>query len=441
MIRLIRLLPRSLNARMLYMAVLGMVAGLLMYLAVLSLGSLQIQNVYMSDTNVAHRKAEILSDFSAFVSANGVTGKETSAVARWTGEHQYVTVIIYGSDSRRIHFSEGSAYLANGDSSYDPTQFGRLYPVRFTDGVYQVAIQDNSQLAKQQLVDIISVSMGCVLFILLTLLYARHLTRRIVSLSREAAAVSGGELERSISAPGGDEISALAASMDEMRRSVIQRMGNESRAWQANSELITAISHDIRTPMTSMIGYLGLLTESDFEDKERCRQFADTAYSKAMELKYLTDELFRYFLVFGKAELSMDMEKLDGRLLWEQLIGEAEFDMQDAGFKVKRMDFEGEAQVEADPMYLMRVVNNLVSNVKKYADPQRYVVIMSELRENRLSLAVSNSVPPEAPRTESTKIGLMTCRKIMEAMRGSFETRVEDEHFMAELSIPVITKT
>ena len=56
--------------------------------------------------------------------------------------------------------------------------------------------------------------------------------------------------------------------MDEMRRSLIQQMGSESRAWQANTELLTAISHDIRTPMTSMIGYLGLLNDSDFSDLE-----------------------------------------------------------------------------------------------------------------------------------------------------------------------------
>ncbi len=106
--------------------------------------------------------------------------------------------------------------------------------------------------------------------------------------------------------------------MDEMRRSVMQRMGNESRAWEANAELITAISHDIRTPMTSMLGYLGLLNDSGFEDKERCRQFTASAYAKAMDLKGADGRAVPVLLVYGKAELELSLESYDGRLLLEQ---------------------------------------------------------------------------------------------------------------------------
>lgn len=88
--------------------------------------------------------------------------------------------------------------------------------------------------------------------------------------------------------------------------------------------------------MTTMIGYLGLLNESGFEDRERCSQFCSSAYDKAMELKDLTDELFKYFLVFGRSDLEMNMEPFDGRLLTEQLLSEAEFDLGDAGFTISR---------------------------------------------------------------------------------------------------------
>lgn len=435
MIKRLRL-PRSLDAKMLYLSVLGLLTGLIVYFAVNYIGGRMIETYYMSDAQVSRRKVEIISEFSDYVSRYSLSGQDSAGVARFTGEHEYVTIVLYNKGSQFIHYSGGQASSAD-DRAFDPSQYGRLYTVHFKDGLYQVAVLDGTQAQKYNLVYIISFALGCAAFIALTLLYARRLTRRIVELSREAAEVSSGDLQRSIEADGDDEIAALALSMDEMRRSVIERMGNESRAWQANTELITAISHDIRTPMTSMIGYLGLLTESELGDKDR--QFADSAYAKAMELKYLTDELFRYFLVFGKAELAMDVETLDGRLLWEQLISEAEYDMSDSGFTVKCIDFDGDCTVEADPMYLMRVLNNLVSNVKKYADPERPVVVLSELREGRLSMCVSNGIARELPKTESTKIGLMTCRKIMERMGGSFETRSDAEHFAAELTIPART--
>ena len=195
-----------------------------------------------------------------------------------------------------------------------------------------------------------------------------------------------------------------------MRHSVIARMSGERKAWEANSELITAISHDIRTPMTALIGYLDLLNEDGFQNPERAKRFANSAYQKAMELKDLTDELFRYFLVFGRAQVEMNREELDGRLLLEQLLGEAQFDLSDAGFTTQRQDFDGDCLISADPLYLKRVLDNLVSNAIR--------------RDMNL--------------VESTKIGLRTCEKIMQAMDGSFAVQKDDTHFAATFSLPVL---
>jgi signal transduction histidine kinase len=186
-----------------------------------------------------------------------------------------------------------------------------------------------------------------------------------------------------------------------------------------------------------MIGYLGILNDSDFSDTEHCRQYARSAYTKAMDLKSLTDELFKYFLVFGSAELNMNTESLDGRLLLEQLSAEAEFTLTEAGFTVQTIPFEGECTIVADPMYLKRVVDNLVSNVLKYGDREKRVMIIMELSSKRLSLCVSNNITKSLDKVESTKIGLRTCQRIMEHMHGSFTTTVDDDHFAAELTLPV----
>ena len=160
-----------------------------------------------------------------------------------------------------------------------------------------------------------------------------------------------------------------------------------------------------------------------------------------MDLKDLTDELFKYFLVFGSAELKLDMERYDGRLLLEQLVSEAEFSLTEAGFQVQRMEFEGECSIMADPLYLKRVMDNLVSNVMKYGDKAKRVVILSELQNGLLSLCISNSITRSLDRVESTKIGLRTCKRIMEQMGGSFSTETDGENFAAELRIPAEIKT
>ena len=88
-------------------------------------------------------------------------------------------------------------------------------------------------------------------------------------------------------------------------------------------------------------------------------------------------------------------------------------------------------------MYLKRVVDNLVSNIKKYADGALPVMLLTECRDGQLTVCFSNAVARAMDRVESTKIGLRTCEKIMSSMGGGFLTRSEDSHYSAEFSLPL----
>ena len=438
-------LPRTLDAKLLYMILLAMACAALVYLAAYGMGTLALTKIYMSPESVSSRQAEIYADFSKYVTAQNVSGSDEDAVARWPGNDAYTTILVY-KDEELSSMPSANPGIANGAPVSTSnagrlqyaSEYGRLYPLRFADGVYHIAIGDSSQVREDALNRYIAVLLGAIAFFAILIWYFRRLTKRVIRLSREADAIGDGDLEAPITMAGEDELSQLAVEVDAMRHSVIQRMGNERRAWEANSELITAISHDIRTPMTSLIGYLGLLNEESGKDPEKSAQFASSAYDKAMELKDLTDELFKYFLVFGRAELELNRETLDGRLLLEQLLGEAQFDLSDAGFEIFRTDFEGECQINTDPLYLKRVLDNLVSNLKKYADRSHPVVFLSELKDEELSVCVSNNIASGIARVESTKIGLRTCEKIMEALGGRIETTRDEDHFSATFTLPVV---
>ena len=422
---------------MLFAALIALLLAVGVFFAAFGIGSHFIDKVYMSPESVAARKAQIYTDFNIYVRRNGLAGTDSAAIARWTAKRDDVTIIVTGGGGNYSVRRGEEAPVSNQISDLVQIAgiYGKLYPMRFADGEYQIAIGDSSQNRERVVFLIGSLVLAAVAFIAVMFFYIRRVTDRIIDLSEEAVVIGRGDLEAPINVAGGDEISVLAAEMDNMRRSVIERMGNEKRAWEANSELITAISHDIRTPMTSLIGYLGLLNDSSPDDRESRERFAAAAYHKALDLKDLTDELFKYFLVFGRAEIEMEREKYDARLLVEQLVGEAAFDLKDTGFEVEQQDFTGECTVVADPMYLKRVMDNLVSNAKKYADRSVPVVFRSELSGGVLSVRVSNAIAAGVSRVESTKIGLRTCEKIMQAMGGSFETKIEDERFTAVFSL------
>ena len=434
-------MPRTLDAKMMYMLLLSLLVAGAVFLTAYGLGTLLLDKIYMSPESVAARQAEIYSDFSRYVKANHVSGSDENAVTNWPGNDEYTAILIYRDEdlpTMGVSPVMGGAAYSNANRLQYASEYGRLYSMRFADGIYHIAIGDSSRVREDTLNRILAVILGAVSFLGVMLWYVRRLTRRVIRLSREADVIGDGDLEAPITMQGVDELAQLAQEVDSMRHSVIARMSGERKAWEANSELITAISHDIRTPMTALIGYLDLLNEDGCKDSERSARFAASAYQKAMELKDLTDELFRYFLVFGRAQVEMNKEELDGGLLLEQLLGEAQFDLSDTGFTIQRQVFEGECGIYADPLYLKRVLDNLVSNLKKYADKSQPVVFLTQLQDGVLSVCLSNTVRRDLNLVESTKIGLRTCEKIMQAMDGSFSVQKDEDHFAATFSLPVI---
>ena len=436
------LMPRSLSTKLLLAALLSLLCAVAAYLAVFGIGTLFVNRYYMSASAVAARKAEIYTELYRYVQGGGIASSDTDALQRFQAERDNISISVYQPED--LDFPEGNPPGAQnvGLQSYEPPVRsginGRLYPMRFADGIRYISITDNSRARE----DLLNRAMALIVavFVLVSVLfwYTNRLTWKIIRLSQEAATIGAGDLDGPITVDGVDEIATLAADIDSMRDAIIERMGNEKRAWEANSELITAMSHDIRTPMTSLIGYLGLLNSPESISDEERRRYLEAAYGKSLALKELTDELFKYFLVFGRSELELQLEDFDIHMLLMQLLGEAEFDLKDFGFNVQSIDrLEDGYLLKTDAGMLKRVLDNQVSNIKKYADRNRPVVFLTELRNGQVSVTLSNGVSGRGSGTESTKIGLRTCEKILDALGGSFRILRDESHFATEFSLPM----
>ena len=112
-----------------------------------------------------------------------------------------------------------------------------------------------------------------------------------------------------------------------------------------------------------------------------------------------------------------------------------------AGFTVQLLLPQQEVQIEADVMYLKRVLDNLFDNIRKYADPAKPVAIAALIEDGALHICLSNSVNPASGRIESNKIGLRTCAKIMTQMAGGFRRYTENGKFTAEVILPIQAET
>ena len=432
---------RSLSAKLFLATVLSLLCALIAYVAVDWAGTLIVNRFYMSAEAVALRKTGIYTTFNRFILANNAAGNDAEALQRFLEQEKYVSITVYSAEDLELPAIRHPGSQNPGVENYvlpsSGDVSGKLYPVRFADGIYYITITDNSRTREDAINRGMALIVGAVVLLLVLFWYTNHLTKRIIRLSEETATVGAGDLEGVITVDGVDEIAVLAEDIDSMRHAIIEQMGSEKRAWESNSELITAMSHDIRTPMTSLIGYLALLNSMGSLNDDEKKHYIERAYGKSLALKELTDELFKYFLVYGSSGLEFHREDFDAQMLLMQLLSEAEFDLTDVGMTVRREDrlLSGK-MINTDAAMLKRVIDNLVSNVKKYADREKPVVILTEEKEGEIAVTVSNSISDRISGTESTRIGLRTCAKILEGLGGSFTAERKEDIFTAEFRLP-----
>ena len=429
----------SLNTKLLMVQLGSLCLALLIFLVGIMAGVWLLEKHYLSDEAMAARERAYVEELRQYVRENNVSSTDSELLERWAAEKKHVYLAVYEGESPILETNGTETTLLDRAAEEPPVPGGDgLYAVAFADGTFRVSLTEFTEVPYYDLVVILSLAAACLALVGVNLAYNRSVTRAVVRLSREVQWVEQGSRNAEIRSDRTDEIGDLAQAVERMRKSIIQRMQSEQDAWAANSGLITAISHDIRTPLTALMGYLDLLQSGQFQDEEQMARYLGASREKARQLKELTDELFRYFLVFATPEVKMNRERYDAVILMEQLLGDRVIMLQEAGFAVQTMHLRQDCTVELDVQYLQRVLDNVFTNVQKHADKGKRVTVMARLEGDSLKIDVANGVPDRPNPVESTKIGLQTCRKILREMGGSFETHVGEGKFLAEISLPCV---
>lgn len=421
----------------------GFLAGICTFFLASKLGDYLIETRYMSEEALHRRNMAAVENLQAFIKDNNLSSRDTDQLAMWSIEQKDIYILFY--KNRHLAMEAGWWGVDNefslGGSELNEQVSLQLYPVSFRDGVFQAVVYDFSESKLYDAVQVIGIALGCALFALIMLWYNSRITGSIIAVSREIQEIGRGNLRVEMETVGNDEMGRLTRNVDVMRRSLIRKTLEEQNALEKNSELITAMSHDIRNPLTALLGYLDLAKNGQYRSQEELQQYLDASYSKAEQLKTLTDELFRYSLVFGGRELKLDLQEYDGIILTEQLLGEPVILLQQHGFTVQAARSEKPCRVRLDVQYFKRVLDNLFANVRKYAEPAQPVSIAVLPEEDGLHICICNTVRADPGPVESNKIGLRTAEKILTQMGGRFLRHEADGKFTAEAVLPLAPET
>jgi signal transduction histidine kinase len=402
-------------------------------------------------------------DLNSYIAKYKVKATDTNALKKWMKDESYTEFIVYDNsgdlfsagwvvDSSGTVGSLGSnstaannrkdAATSDKSKRIDSSEFkSDLYNriIQFRDGKYYVFINVYKENHWYSIMNIVKVVLAAMVFLLAILLYNSFVLRRVITLSNEVKAISEGDLKRSIATVHNDEIGNLASSVDIMRNAILEKMDNEKAAWDANTQLITSMSHDIRTPLTSLIGYLDIIEGKKFNSYDELDKYINSCREKAFQLKDLSDKLFQYFLVFGNKDQGKNLETLDAGILFQQILVEHVAEAISYGNNINlQYNIPENVMVDTDISSLRRLFDNLFSNIMKYANTQFSVEVKADVITDKIKLVLQNHIWEEAKKVESTKIGVKTCKKICEDMGGTFKAMEEEKIYTTEILFPIV---
>lgn len=422
------------------MLVGGVLMTFLVYWGLHALSNWGINTFYMTPDAVQARNRALYDKLRGYVSSQHMSSTDYEAFEAWAGENN-ADLIIYEEDRVLEAGVWGHELLEDETAdSRDLDEWGyTTFTIDFSNGTRQTAIADCSDLTLQNTLQVVIVLVTFFVFVATLLFYTLRISRYLQAFSRDVTAVSGGKAEHVDENRSFTELGALARDVNHMHDVITERTRSAQEALQANRELITALSHDIRNPLTSLIGYLDLLGMDADNLSDAQRQYLAAGAEKADRLRELTDEMFRYFLIFSDEKPPVAVEPFDAQILLEQMLGEYAIELESRGFTVDCTTLQSECTIETDIQMLHRVLENLFSNIRKYADPAQPVQLAAEAENERLIVRLTNTICDPAPHNvESNRIGLRTCASILKLLDGDFRAGAENGVFTAELSLPLL---
>lgn len=186
------------------------------------------------------------------------------------------------------------------------------------------------------------------------------------------------------------DLNRVVSSINGLVDSTVAAIEEERRIEKSKDELITNVSHDIRTPLTSIIGYLGLIEDRQYHSEEDLLKYTHTAYVKAKQMKSLVDDLFEYTKV-RQPSVPVNLMTFDMMQLIEQLAADFELEASKKNIEVFTLSRPAQIMMDGDTEKLVRVFNNLLTNALKYGKGATKIVIEAEKVGTEVVVIVKNN--------------------------------------------------
>lgn len=297
--------------------------------------------------------------------------------------------------------------------------------------------------------------MGILVFVLCFYHLIHRYMKYIRIITNGMKDIAQGNFDTEIPVQSMDEFGQIAGYLNQMQENIKEIMERERVAERTKNDLISSVAHDLRTPLTSIIGYLGWVREQPMLDVEIRQKYLDIAFRKAQHLEQLTNELFG-FVKLEHREMSLHMGTLDIRQLLEQLLDECYPSFEKYGLRTEFLCRDESILLMGDGNLLARLFDNLLNNAVKYGKDGKLIRVELEQRGQSAVTRVINYgyVIPESELgnlfrkfyrveqsrsqdTGGTGLGLAIVEQIAQLHQGSVSVRSDLQGTVFEVTLPI----
>lgn len=271
----------------------------------------------------------------------------------------------------------------------------------------------------------------------------------------QIGAMAGGDLSVRTSLDARSDLYPASCQLGEISESLQTILGKQMRAERMKIDLITNVSHDLKTPLTSMIGYVDLLKQEPLSDA--AQDYVEVLSSRMESLKDMIQDIFDLSKsTSGTAELHL--ETLDMKKLLEQTLGDMEDAIRTSGMVIREVMPEMPLKFTGDGKKMYRVLQNLIGNALKYSLKGTRIYIVAERKASQVCVTIKNTASYEmdftageimerfargdrSRNTEGHGLGLAIAESFVKNMKGGLQVTVDGDQFKVQLTFPVVEET
>lgn len=291
------------------------------------------------------------------------------------------------------------------------------------------------------------------LLYLVLALFALYVAAGLSTLRRGSGALAEGDYTKPVDTRylRGDLL-RCGESLNKVQQGVQRAVDERTRSERMKTELITNVSHDIKTPLTSIVNYVDLLKKEQI-DSPKAQEYIEVLDRQSKRLKKLTEDLVEASKA-SSGVMPVDCQPTNVNVLLSQLEGEYEDRLQKADLTIIVHPANGDPVVLADGKLLSRVMDNLMNNVVKYAMPGTRVYAAAAADDTETTISIKNVSRNElnitadelmerfvrgdsSRHTEGSGLGLSIARSLVELQGGRFELSIDGDLFRADISLPL----